>query len=63
VEAEILEVRDVGSDREVTVLFDAVLRETQEARPAQVREVWHFIRSRNSRQPTWFLDGIQQLED
>jgi predicted lipid-binding transport protein (Tim44 family) len=63
VEVELLEVRDVGSDREATVLFDVLLRESPEARPAQVREVWHFVRSRNSRQPTWFLDGIQQLED
>lgn len=63
VEAELLEVRDAGSDREATVLFDVLLRESPEARPAQVREVWHFTRSRNSRQPTWFLDGIQQLED
>ena len=63
VEAELLEVRDVGSDREAAVLFDVLLRESPEAQPAQVREVWHFVRSRNSRQPTWFLDGIQQVED
>jgi predicted lipid-binding transport protein (Tim44 family) len=63
VEAEILEVRDVGPDREVAVLFDVLLRESVEESPAQVREVWHFTRFRNSRQPTWFLDGIQQIED
>ncbi len=63
VDVELLEVRDVGSDREVTVLFDVLMREERDARPSQVREVWHFTRSRNSRQPTWFLDGIQQLED
>ena len=63
VEVELLEVRDVGNDREVTVLFDVLMREERDARPNQVREVWHFVRSRNSRQPTWFLDGIQQLED
>ena len=63
VEAELLEVRDVGADREATVLFDVLMREERDARPSQVREVWHFTRSRNSRQPTWFLDGIQQLED
>lgn len=62
VEAEVLEVRDAGSDREAAVLFDVLLRESPEARPGQVREVWHFVRPRNSRQPTWFLDGIQQLE-
>jgi predicted lipid-binding transport protein (Tim44 family) len=63
VEAEILEVQDVGPDREVAVLFDVLLREAPGSAPAQVREVWHFTRSRNSRQPTWFLDGIQQVED
>lgn len=63
IEVELLEVRDVGSDREATVLFDVLMREAPEQRPAQVREVWHFTRPRNSRQPTWFLDGIQQLED
>lgn len=63
IEAEVLEVRDFGADREATVLFDVILRESPEAQPGQVREVWHFVRARNSRQPTWFLDGIQQLED
>jgi predicted lipid-binding transport protein (Tim44 family) len=63
VEAELLEVRDYGNNREVTVLFDVLMRESPEAHPAQVREVWHFIRANNSRQPTWFLDGIQQLAE
>jgi predicted lipid-binding transport protein (Tim44 family) len=63
VEAQILEVRDAGSDREVTVLFDVLMREERGEPVQQVREVWHFTRPRNSRQPTWFLDGIQQIED
>jgi predicted lipid-binding transport protein (Tim44 family) len=63
IEVELLEVRDLGTDREATVLFDVIMRESPEERPAQVREVWHFVRPRLSRQPTWFLDGIQQLED
>ncbi len=63
VEAEVLEVRDVGQYREVAVLFDVLMRETPDACPGQVREVWHFTRSRNSRQPTWFLDGIQQMQE
>lgn len=74
-EAELLEVRDRDNDREASVLFDVLMRESRPAgeslrlpesddeRPKQVREVWHFIRSKTSRQPTWFLDGIQQLED
>ena len=62
-ETELLEVRDTGTDREATVLFDAILREEQDQRPTQVREVWHFTRPLNSIQPKWFLDGIQQLEE
>lgn len=62
-EAELLEVRDRENDREASVLFDVMMREDENERPKQVREVWHFVRSRLSRQPTWFLDGIQQLDD
>ncbi len=63
VEAELLEVQDLGSMLEATVLFDALIREEAGQRPHQVREVWHFTRARESRQPTWHLDGIQQLAD
>jgi predicted lipid-binding transport protein (Tim44 family) len=63
VEAELLGVRDVGGDREAAVLFEVVLRESPGQAPAPVREVWHFTRSKASKQPTWFLDGLQQLED
>jgi len=62
VEAEILEVSDVGGDREATVLFDVILRESAGQPPTPTREVWHFTRARASKQPTWFLDGIQQLD-
>lgn len=61
-DARLLEVRDVGADREATVLFDVLMREAPGESPVQTREVWHFVRSRFSKQPTWFLDGIQQLE-
>jgi len=61
--AELLGVRDVGGDREAAVLFDVVLRESPGQAPTPVREVWHFTRSRASKQPTWFLDGLQQLDD
>ena len=63
VEAQLLEVRDAGSDREASVLFDVILRESADERPTQVREIWHFVRSKFSKQPTWFLDGIQQMAD
>jgi predicted lipid-binding transport protein (Tim44 family) len=62
VNAELLEVREVGSELEATVLFDCVLRE-DDGPSGQVREVWHFIKSVNSQQTKWFLDGIQQLEN
>lgn len=60
--AEVLEVADGATDREASVLFDALLREAPGAEPVRVQEVWRFVRSRASRQPTWFLDGIQQVE-
>jgi predicted lipid-binding transport protein (Tim44 family) len=33
-----------------------------EGETEQVREVWHFTKPVNSKQPKWYLDGIQQLE-
>ncbi|MEQ8661733.1 MAG: Tim44-like domain-containing protein, partial [Gammaproteobacteria bacterium] len=63
VEVELLEVQDLDDMIEATVLFDSLLREEVGSRPQQVREVWHFTRSRASTRPTWYLDGIQQLED
>ena len=62
-EAELLEVREVGSELEAVVLFDTVMREDSSAQAGQVREVWHFIKPKVSIQPKWYLDGIQQLED
>lgn len=62
-EAELLEVREVGSELQAVVLFDTIMREDSNAQANQVREVWHFIKPKNSIQPTWYLDGIQQLED
>lgn len=62
-DAELLDVREMDRQAEATVLFDSILREAVEERPVQVREIWHFIRPVNSTSPTWFLDGIQQLED
>lgn len=63
IEATVLEVRDQVEERIATVLFEVLMREEAGAEAVRVQEVWHFIRSRASRQPTWFLDGIQQLED
>ena len=62
-EAEILEVREIGDEIEVVVLFDTVMREDNDAQAGQVREVWHFIKPSNPKQTKWLLDGIQQLAD
>ena len=61
--AELLEVREIGSELEAVVLFDAIMREDIDAQTEQVREVWHFVKPKISIQPKWLLDGIQQLED
>ncbi len=62
VDAELLDFREIGQEQEAVVLFDAILREQYDAQAEQVREIWHFVKSKNSLQPTWYLDGIQQLE-
>jgi predicted lipid-binding transport protein (Tim44 family) len=62
-DARLLEVRDAGSEREASVFFDVFLRESPQGHPTQVKEIWHFVRSKFSKQPTWFLDGIQQAEE
>jgi predicted lipid-binding transport protein (Tim44 family) len=62
-EAELLEAREAADQLEAVVLFDGILREADDDQARQVREVWHFTKPRDAEQPTWFLDGIQQLED
>jgi len=62
IDAELLSIREIGSALEAVVLFDAIIREDSNEQAEQVREVWHFIKSKNSIQPKWYLDGIQQLE-
>ncbi len=62
-DAELLEIREIGSELEAVVLFDTIMREDISAQTEQVREVWHFVKPKISVQPKWLLDGIQQLED
>jgi predicted lipid-binding transport protein (Tim44 family) len=62
-EAELLEVREIGNEIEAVVLFDTVMREDHDAQAGQVREVWHFVKPSSPKQTKWLLDGIQQLED
>lgn len=64
---QLLEVKEQADQWQAAVLYDALLREVDESSgshpdPQWVREVWHFIRAAQSRRPTWYLDGIQQLE-
>ncbi len=63
VQAELLDVRESGNELEATVLFDTVMREDIYGPEQAVREVWHFVKPRNSLQPKWNLDGIQQVEE
>lgn len=63
IEAELLEVREIGNELEAVVLFDTLMREELSAHPEQVREVWTFIKPKNSMQAKWYLDGLQQLEN
>jgi len=58
--AELLSAQDLGSKQEAIVMFDAELLE--DGIPTHNQEVWHFSRPNNSSQPTWFLEGIQQVE-
>jgi predicted lipid-binding transport protein (Tim44 family) len=62
-EAEILEVRELTNEFEAVVLFDTIMREAEDDHPNQVREVWHFVKSKSGFQSNWILDGIQQLAD
>ncbi len=67
-DTRLMGVRRVGNTLEAGVLFDAYLREVDvstgpDERGRQVREVWHFVRPVDADEPTWYLDGIQQMED
>lgn len=59
-DAELLNATDLGSKQEAIVLFKATL--TEDGNSHTVEEVWHFVKSNNSHQPSWLLDGIQQVE-
>ncbi len=65
-DAQLIDFNEQTDHSEAAVLFDAVLSETdssgQQGRANQVKELWHFIRPADSTSPTWYLDGIQQLD-
>lgn len=62
-EAELLEVREIGNEIEAVVLFDTIMREDRDEQAGQVREVWHFVKPKSANQTKWLLDGIQQLAE
>lgn len=67
-DAELLEARRAGGQYEAQVLFHAMLREQDSdslfsnSRTEAIKEVWHFVRPVDAGRPTWYLDGIQQVE-
>ena len=62
-DADLLEIRELNSEFEAVVLFDSIIREGANEQANQVREVWHFVKSKSGFNAQWTLDGIQQLED
>jgi len=58
----IIEVRDTDTQTIVSVLFDVMLREKEDALSKQVRELWHFSQDRDKPEAFWLLEGIQQVE-
>ena len=60
--SELLNVQEAGNDWEASVLFESTMREDN-GPVEKVSEVWHFIRSKHSQQPKWYLDGIQQVTE
>lgn len=62
IEPRIIEVREVDNQTIASVLFDVMLRETEDAMSKQIRELWHFSRERDKPASFWVLEGIQQVE-
>lgn len=61
-DARVLEVGEEAGSDVVSVLFEARIVEDEDNRPSDVKELWHFIRNRGSDRPTWYLDGVQQID-
>lgn len=62
VNAQLLEVKNEGTEQNAMVFFDVLLREDpSQSTPTQIREVWHFVRPLSGTD-SWKLDGIQQVE-
>ena len=63
VDAELIGVRQTNHTQEASVQFHAVLRESPNQQPTQVREIWNFTRDARSQTPTWFLDSIENSDN
>jgi len=59
-EAELLSASGQGNKHEAIVLFRGELKE--DGQQHMIEEVWHFVKPANNQQPSWVLDGIQQVK-
>lgn len=63
VNARLLEVASSNSHTVASVLFDVMMRESQEEDMAkEVREIWHFSKDDKDPKSFWVLEGMQQVE-
>lgn len=66
-QAHLLDVADIESEVEASVLFKAVLTERDGTWPRSVarwvaiNEIWYFIRPKQGVRSTWYLDGVEPL--
>jgi len=63
VNTRLLEVASSNSHTVASVLFDVMMRESQEEDMAnEVHEIWHFSKDDKDPKSFWVLEGIQQVE-
>jgi predicted lipid-binding transport protein (Tim44 family) len=63
VNARLLEVAASNSRTVASVIFDVMMRESNQEDPAkEVREIWHFSKDDKDPKSFWVLEGIQQVE-
>ncbi len=60
-DARLLDYRRTEGGEEASVLFTAELQEGEDP-PAEIQEIWHFVRTGRRPNAVWLLDGIQQIE-
>jgi predicted lipid-binding transport protein (Tim44 family) len=62
IKPSIVEVRELDGQIIASVLYDVMMRETNDEMAKQVRELWHFSRDAKKPNAFWVLEGIQQIE-